>query len=127
MFGAPGHVFGGAVAEEAFGKFVAAIGFAAFFHLRQPTDVSRGRAQLRDLILLILIGLGLLLALGEFLFKIIGVVARIGFDAVRIRIKFENGCDRVIQKGAVVRDDQCCALESVLSQSSSHSSISMSR
>ena len=79
VLGASSHVLGGAVAEEAFGKLVAAICLAAFFHLGQPTDMSCGRAELGDLILLVLIGLGLFLAFGQFLFEIIGVIARIGF------------------------------------------------
>ena len=74
------HVLGGAVAKEAFGELVAAIRFAAFFHLRQPTDMSCGGMELGDLILLILIGLSLFLAFGQFLFEIISVIACIGFE-----------------------------------------------
>ena len=44
MLGASGHIFGGAVAEETLGKFIAAIRFAAFFHFREPADMSRSRA-----------------------------------------------------------------------------------
>src|SRR5215212_11916466 len=76
MFCASCHVFCGAVAKETFGELIAAVSFAAFFHLRQPTDMSRGCMELGDLSLLVLIGLGLFLALAQFLFEIMCVVAR---------------------------------------------------
>ena len=75
--------------------------------------MSRGGAQLRDLILLVLIRLGLFLAFGQFLFEIITIVAGIGLNGMRRWIEFQNRCDCVIKKGAIVGDDQCRTLEAV--------------
>ena len=113
VFGAPGHVLGGAVSEEAFGKFIPAIRFAAFLHFRQPADVHSRRAELGDLVLLVLPGLSLLLAFHQFLFEIIGVVAWVGFDAVCNGVQLEDGCHCVVQKSPVMRNDQGRALEAV--------------
>src|SRR6266508_1962402 len=75
--------------------------------------MSRGGAELGDLTLLVLISLGLFLALGQFLFEIIRVVASVGFDAMSRWIQFKNGFDRIIEKRAVVRDNQCRALKAI--------------
>ncbi len=64
-----------------------------------------------DFGLLVVIGLQLMFLLGQFLFDVVAVIARVEAQSVRGRVEFENGRDGVVEKGAVMRDNQGRAVE----------------
>ena len=102
---------GGAIAEKSFGEFVIGIAFTAFFELRDSSQMPCCVMQLAEFDDLILILVVLLLEFFLFGIEIIGVISRVRFYGLSLRIEFKNGRHSVIQKCSIVRDDECRAVK----------------
>jgi len=92
----------GSVAEESFCEFIARISLAAFAELCKPPQMTRGIVQFLDLVHLVAI---LVIRHVEFCLldgEIITVIAGEGAQGVSLRIKLEGGCDRIVEKDAIM-------------------------
>ncbi len=75
--------------------------------------MSCGIMKFSEFVNLVAILLVLFVRFLLFELKVIRVIAGIRSHGLSFGIKFEDGCDRVIEKGPVVRHDQCCTLETI--------------
>src|SRR6185436_19214764 len=99
--GAPGGMCS-AVTEEAFGKFVVIVCFAAFLELGDSAKMPGSIMQLAEFADLVVVLIVLFLVFLFFDVEIFCVIARVGLGRLSLWVELENGCDRVIQKRAVV-------------------------
>src|SRR5687768_150235 len=94
------------VSKEAFRKFIVCVTLASFFELGNPSEVPRSIVEFAEFYDLVLIFVMLLFEFSLLEFQVIAVVTRIRLHRLSLGIKLKNGRDGVIQKRAVVRDDE---------------------